>query len=308
MELDSADPYRVRALLYASMQVRGRTLKELENPMSLPGIGPSIATTIKEFLLRGSSTRLENLSEKWPVEILALTQVQGVGPKTAVALYEQGITSFDELLKKAKAGELSTKLAANVLASESKLRRIPIEVALEVAEPIKEVLLRAGAQRLEVCGSIRRHSPTCKDIDIIVEPLEEASGLVKKEFEALGTVLWSGPVKSSIFVTSGETQIQCDLWLVKGWHWGSALNYTTGSKHHNERLRGMLKNRGMRLNEYGIYMPLEGVDLSSRKISYGPSDATANGEVVARRLGGEKEEDVYNILGMTYVHPSQRTD
>jgi DNA polymerase (family 10) len=308
MELDDADPYRVRAYLHAALQVRGRTREELETPMKLQGIGPKIGTTIKEFLLKGSSTKMENLCSRWPVEILSLMNVPGIGPKSAVALFNQGVTSFDELLVRAKAGQLSSKMAANVIATENNMRRVPIEIALAVATKVKESLSFASSERIEICGSIRRHALTCKDIDIIAQVEQKNAALVKRAFEDLGQVLWSGPIKSSIMITDAPQPIQCDLWLVQEWHWGSALNYTTGNKVHNQRLRGMLKSRGMRLNEYGVYLPADGVDLDGRKVVYGPKEAMSDGETVATRIGGTNEEDVYRILGIPFVQPSQRSE
>ena len=307
MDLDAENPYKVRAYINASLQVRGRTNQELSTPMRIPGVGPSIGTTIKEFLLRGSSTRMETLSTKWPVEIISLMNVQGVGPKTAVSLYEQGVTSFDELLARAKKGELSAKLTENVLAAGAQVKRIPIELALSISVTIREALLAAGASKVEVCGSIRRHASTCKDVDIIAEVTAETAGPLKRAFEQMGQVLWSGHKKSAVLVTQPQI-VQCDLWMVNDWYWGSALNYATGNKVHNQRLRGMLKSRGMRLNEYGIYLPADGVDLDARKPTYGPTDAVCNGEVVAKRIGGTDEGDVYRILGIPYVHPSQRSE
>lgn len=309
MQLEDENPHKVRAYLHASLQVRGRTAQELETPMRIPGIGPSIGTTIKEFLLRGSSTRLEALSTKWPVEILSLMHVQGIGPKTAVHLFRQGISSFDELVARAKDGKLSAKMTESVLAAESRTRRVPIEVALEIAKEIKTALTNAFAERVEICGSIRRHAPTCKDIDIIAQVSPASSGSLKRAFEQMGQVLWSGPIKSSIMFNESSQSIQCDLWLVEDWAWGSALNYATGSKVHNLRLRGMLKSRGMRLNEYGIYLPVDGNDLDTYRVRYGSENATSpDGNVVAQRIGGTLEEDVYTILGIPYVHPSQRSE
>lgn len=308
MELDNENPHKVKAYLRASLEVRGRERDELNTPLKIPGIGPSIGTTIKEFFLRGSSTRMETLSARWPVEILSLMQVQGIGPKSAVALFEQGITSFEELVTRAKAGSLQAKMTENVLAAERQAKRVPIEIALAVANKIKESLLPSGADRIEICGSIRRHSPSCKDIDMIVQAAPAKVATIKRSFEDLGQVLWSGPVKSSIIVTNAPTPIQCDLWFVNEWNWGSALNYATGNKLHNQRLRGMLKSRGMRLNEYGIYLPADGVDLDGRKVVYGPINALCAGESVAARVGGTNEEDVYKILGIPFVQPSQRSE
>lgn len=307
MDIDEENPHKVRAYLHASLQVRGRSEEELKQPLKIPGVGPSIGTTIKEFLLKGTSTRMQTLSERWPVEILSLMQVQGVGPRKAVQLFESGITSFEELAEKAKEGQLSAKLTESVLATVSSSKRIPIEIALGIASEIKKVLLKAGGFKVEICGSVRRFQSTCKDIDVVVQVAEQNLSSLKREFENLGQVLWSGPVKSSIMV-SGTTPIQCDLWTAADWHWGASLNYVTGSKQHNVRLRSMLKSRGMRLNEYGIYIPAEGVDLDSRKPTYGPETAVCGEDVVAKRVGGTNEEDVYRILGIPYVQPSQRNE
>ncbi len=312
MDLDAENPHKIRAYLNASLQVRGRTNEELRTPMKIPGVGPSIGATIKEFFIRGTSTRLEDLSTRWPVEILSLMNVPGVGPKTAGALFEQGITSFEELVFRAHQGELSASLTKNVLSAESQAKRVPIEIALTIANRIKNSLLSSGVKSVEICGSIRRHTATCKDIDIVVEHDDTGKfatdAQIKRAFEQLGQVLWSGPIKSAILVNDEAQRIQCDLWIVNRWHWGAALNYATGNKMHNQRVRGMLKSRGMRMNEYGIYLVADGVDLDARKTVYGPEVAMCGEEIVAKHIGGTNEEDVYKILGIPYVQPSQRSE
>lgn len=309
MELNDENPHKVRAYMKAATLVRSCQISDLRIPAQLPGVGPSIGKTITEFLSTGSSKKLQVLSEKWPVEMLSLMKVQGIGPKGAASLFSQGISSYEELLEKARSGLLSSKMTQNVLAADKQNKRVPIEVASTIAEEIKSNLLRAGAKRAEVCGSVRRHLSTCKDIDLIVEVETEKSLEVKKAFENLGRVLWSGPTKSSISIVSEEvSNIQCDLWIVNEWHWGAALNYTTGNKNHNQRLRSLVKTRGGRLNEYGVFLPLSGENFDVTNLHFKIDGAFIRGRKIAERIGGTQEKDVYDFLEIPYVYPSQRSE
>lgn len=280
-------PFQVKAFEGAS-----RTFRDLDyaadhgqdvgNWRAMPGIGASIRTTVDQFLATGTSDRYGNLANFLPAEAMSMTVVQGIGPKKAYKLWLQGTHNFAELSAKAYKGELDAALTEKVLQASKAQGRIPYLIAAAIAEDVRQKVLQVpGVLQAIVCGSIRRHTPTAKDIDIALSlhpglpraPMLEA-------FSHLGAGFEGGERKASM-VIKGSTDIRCDLWLGEPYYYGSLLNHTTGSKEHNIRLRTLAASRGLTISEYGIFRGEE-------------------------RLGGGDEHDIYNVLGIPYVEPEDR--
>lgn len=243
----------------------------------------SVRTTVEQFLATGTSDKYDELASYLPAEAMSMTVVQGVGPKTAYKLWMQGTHNFAELTAKAYAGELDEALQERVLQAAKQQGRVPYQVALEVAQGVRDQALKVpGVMLATICGSIRRQAPTAKDIDIAVCLLPNATRTqVLEEFSHLGTGFQGGDKKAS-FVVPGETPLRCDLWLGSPENYGALLNHCTGSKEHNIALRTLAASRGLTINEYGIF----------------------RGDV---KLGGEDEHDLYNVLNIPYVEPQNRS-
>jgi DNA polymerase (family 10) len=283
--------YKPRAYRDAAESVREASPDELEEPTEIPDVGDAIAAKVEQFRETGRVEELEELREEMPVDIEALTRVEGVGPKTAGKLYEAlGVTDLGELEEAARKGRVRNvsgfgeKTEQNILegiefARQSE-RRTPLGESLprarELVERVEEVV---GVERAVAAGSVRRRKETTGDIDIVVVSTDrEATANAVTEWDA--EIIQEGDRKTS-FRRDGE---EVDLHLVKKEEFGSALQYFTGSKDHNVETRDVAIEKGLKLNEYGVW----------------------DGE--GGRVAGGTEEEVYEALGMEYVPPELRED
>jgi DNA polymerase (family 10) len=301
--LDEQNPqsFRVRAYESAAQAIAAQatdlgklTVKEL---LKIDGIGKSTAEKIRELLETGKVARVEALREKHPRSVVALLQIQGLGPKAVARLRaELGVQSLDDLrrvlaesrLRNLKGfgpkSEDKLKQAVERLDQQGALTRTPISIALPHAERIVKHLQEVpGVDQVVYCGSLRRFAETIGDIDIVV-----TAAAAEPVMEALATmvlverVLGRGDRKTSVVTRRG---IQVDLRVVEKHQLGAALLYFTGSKGHNIKLRMRALARGLTLNEYGL-SELEG------------------GKLVA----SETEAEIYAALGLPWIPPVLRED
>jgi DNA polymerase (family X) len=263
-----------------------------------PGIGDKIVKAVEQFVKTGTSDAYKELAKGTPVECLTMTAVQGIGPKTALKLHQSGIKNFDELVAAAEKNELKKKgvidfklIKAVLFARDTKAGRLPYNTAKAIGDDIiKIVKATTGIKNAELCGSLRRKRSTIKDLDILAcaEDKTKYTQLFKQIINNLGTVLVDvvnqGDVKCALRVSLYSVKIAADIWLVEPGYWGSALNYATGSKIHNAKLRGMAAAKGLLVNEYGIF------------------ENRGSG----KRIGGADEHDLYRILEVPYVEPEDR--
>lgn len=301
MKLDegSAQSFRVRAYEKAVDAVRNlsRPVSEMSAAelQAVDGIGKSTASKIREYVDSGSMARLEALREKYPPDLVELTRIPGLGPKTVILLRDRlGVNSVADLRAAIAAEQVrelpgmgrlrEEKIAGAIerLGLHGKDRRTPIIQALPVALHLVETLGDLpGVGHIEYCGSLRRFRDTIGDIDILVAAGD--SGPIMDAFveqPAVREVIGKGDTKSSVVTDSG---LQVDLRVVAPSEFGAALLYFTGSKDHNIELRQRAIDRGMLLNEYAL------------------SDA-GSGAVVASRT----ENAVYKALGLKYIPPELR--
>lgn len=293
LEILGESPYRVRAYQRAANAVRGlpQDLEELYEAgklISVRGIGTSLAEKIEELLRTGKLSYFEELKKKVPPSLITLMQVPGVGPKKAKLLHDQlGITSVDELYEAVEKHQLRAlkrlgakteeNIRQGILLFRKGLERILLYEALPLTERVVEELKKATAvKKVSSAGSLRRLKETVGDIDILVaseSPRQVMEGFVS--LPGVRQVLAKGETKSSVIMASG---LQVDLRVVRPQDFGSALQYFTGSKEHNIRLREIAKKQGLKISEYGIF------------------EAKSN-----KRLGGEEESEIYQALGLTFI-------
>jgi DNA polymerase (family 10) len=301
--LDEQNPqsFRVRAYESAAQAITAQatdlgklTVKEL---LKIDGIGKSTAEKIRELLETGRVARVEALREKHPRSVVALLQIQGLGPKAVARLRaELGVSSLDDLRRVLADNRLrdlrgfgpksedKLKQAIERLDQQGELTRTPISIALPHAERIvKHLRAVPGVDQVVYCGSLRRFAETIGDIDIVVtataaEPVMEALATMVLVERVIGR----GDRKTSVVTRRG---IQVDLRVVEKHQLGAALLYFTGSKGHNIKLRMRALARGLTLNEYGL-AELEG------------------GKLVA----SETEAEIYAALGLPWIPPVLRED
>jgi len=299
LDLKGENPFRVRAYRRAAQNIEGfpRDIAEVpeEELLKIPGIGEDLAGKIREIVDTGTLAAYEELRKEVPEGLRSVMAVPGVGPKTARLLYEKlRVKGLEDLERLARAHRLSklrgikAKTEENILKGIEALRRgterKPLGLALPLAEDIlKRLRESAPVKELAVAGSIRRFKETVKDIDILCTSTRPEKVMnVFVNLPNVRDVVAHGPTKSSVAIEEG---IQVDLRVVEEKSFGAAMCYFTGSKAHNIRLREMAVKKGLKINEYGIFR-----------------------EKDEKRIGGEKEEDVYDILGLQYVPPELRED
>ncbi|HID89940.1 MAG TPA: DNA polymerase/3'-5' exonuclease PolX, partial [Anaerolineae bacterium] len=275
----------------------GRPLKEIWQAGELetiPGIGKTLAAKIDELMRTGRLQAYEKLKAQVPEGVVAMLRVPDVGPRKAALFWKElGITSIDELEKAAKAGKLrdlpgmgvrsEQKVLEGIQALKRRTGRVPLGIAWELAQAMLAALREVPwVVQAASAGSLRRMRETVGDLDLLVAAEEPEP--VMARFRALpqvAEVLLSGPTKTSIRTHDG---FQVDLRVLEPGRWGTALQYFTGSKAHNIRLRGLALDRGLSLSEYAIKR----------------EDGT---EILCAI-----EEEVYAALGLPWIPPELRED
>ncbi|PMP83786.1 MAG: DNA polymerase III, partial [Caldisericum exile] len=300
-ELAGENPFKVKAYLEAARVIENLTIpiEELakENKLDeIKGVGKSIAEKIKEYLEAGKITKLEELKKLVPVGLLELEKVPGLGAKRVKVLYEKlGVKNLEDLERAAKEHKIRNlegfgeKTEQKILEGIKSLRdkrtdRFLIGIALPIAESIINLLKEnTPVDKHMICGSLRRMKDTIGDIDILVtskNPSVVMDYFVKIPF--VKEILAKGDTKSSIITQEG---IQVDLRVVENESFGAAVQYFTGSKNHNVRLREIAIKKNLKLNEYGVFRLDDNL-----------------------KIAGVEETDVYEALGLDWIPPEMRED
>ncbi|WP_411965612.1 DNA polymerase/3'-5' exonuclease PolX [Haloferax sp. YSMS24] len=267
-------------------------------------VGDAISSKIVEYIETGHIAELDELREELPVDMAGLTSVEGVGPKTVGTLYEElGITDLDELEAAARDGKIQevkgfgAKTESNILDGIAFAREATGRETLGKARPIADDLLAYlgesdAVERAEPAGSMRRWRETVGDIDVLVGSDDPAAVIDQfLAWEMVGDTIEAGAQKASIRVNA----MRVDLRVVDPSEYGAALQYFTGSKDHNVHLRNIAIDRGLKMNEYGMF------DISD-------VDDPDGGPRVGRRVAGETEESMYAALDLPLVAPEMRED
>jgi len=301
LEIKGGDVYRVRAYRKAASVIESQAepLEEIARRRELeriPGVGESIAEKIRDILETGTTPYYEALKAQYPESLAELLHIPNIGPRTAKRLYDKlGITSVEELRQAAKehriskAHDLGPEMEATVLKGlelyERRSRRLSLGIALPLAEEVVDRLKQCPqVGRICPAGSLRRRRETIGDIDIVVETSDPAS--VSRAFVQLPQVrevIETGPSMVSVWTRHG---LRMDLRFSDTEHFGALLHHFTGGKMHNLRLRGMARDAGLSISEYGVTRL--GAD-----------------EVVTT---GRTEDDIYGALGLPWIPPELRED
>jgi len=275
-----------------------------EELTEIEGVGDAIGEKIVEYVDTGEIEALEDEREELPVDMPALTAVEGVGPKTVSALHEAlGIETLDELEAACEAGEVQTvsgfgaKTESNILNSIPFARQAGARELLGNARPLAESVIAhlnglEETGRVKPAGSLRRWAPTIGDVDVLAETTAHETVIdAFGAWERATDVIESGSEKASIRVED----VRVDLRIVQPEEFGAAIQYFTGGREHNIRLRNHAIERDCKVNEYGVF------DVSDVQ----NPDA---GQRVGERVAGETEADVYEALGLPWIPPELRED
>ena len=277
----------------------------------LEGIGKGAAERIGEFLDTGDIADHRRLMESVPPGLLHLMDVPGLGPKTTALLWKEGgVDSVESLKAKLETDELKKlkgfgakkieNLKKNLAFAETAGRRTRLGKAWALAQVMVERLRAVeGVQRVEYAGSLRRGRETIGDLDLLVAASPEAPEAAQAVFDAfvaqdlVADVLLRGETKASIRTVEEVGGMQADLRVVSPEQFGAAWMYFTGSKDHNVKLRERAIERGMSLNEYGLWRD---------ERTEGRRDEGTEGQKVASAT----EDEVYAALGLAWVPPELR--
>jgi len=299
--LDGADRFRVLAYQEAARTARDSpvSLEQLakeDRLTELPGIGKTLADKVVTLIETGSIPSAEKLKKKFPASLVEVTRVPGLGAKTARRLYDElGIEDLEGLRAAAEEGRirelrgLGPTTEENVLAaletmpdagedSDRRLLSDVLPVAREIAEALRE---NPAAGRVEIAGSARRWTETCKDIDLVATATDPAALIEALGEHALVSEERAGGDGGAQVLTHAGMKL--DLRIVPEENFGNLLQHFTGSAAHNVQLRERALGRGLSVSEHGV--------------------AETEGNKVHRFT---EEAGVYELLGLPYIEPELR--
>ncbi|HAL12983.1 MAG TPA: DNA polymerase/3'-5' exonuclease PolX [Planctomycetaceae bacterium] len=302
LEFQGANAFKIRAYRNGARVIKDypdsiNSIIE-EDPaslLSIDGIGKGVAEKCVVLVETGELPQINEILEEIPRSVLDLLRIPGMGPKKGAMLYrELGIANLDQLKEACKAGVVSdlkgfgAKTVESILAgieiADAANKRVYWAKADETARQILDHMQSCGEiSKIELAGSYRRRRETVGDLDILV--VSENAEVVMDHFGAyhlVESVIGRGDTKMSVRI---EESLQVDLRVVPADSFGAALQYFTGSKDHNVVLRGLAKQRGLKINEYGVFK------MDGDKETY---------------VAGATEEDVYAAMELPVFPPELR--
>ena len=298
LEIKGGNKYKVMAYRRVAESIRQQTanlsIMDIKALKKIPGVGQAIAEKILELSSTGGLAFLSKLENEVPSTLIEILQVQNVGPKKTALFWRQaGITNLQELETAARSGVLrhlpsmgkksEARILANIKALKQRGKRYPINKAKTIAEKWLEILGKFPlVERVEAAGSLRRWKPTVGDLDLVAASKNPT--MVMKFFlnqPGIAHILSQGDHKSSISLKNG---LNIQLWIQPPERYGSLLQFATGSKEHNIRIRELAQKHGLSLSERGF------IDSSLKEILC------------------KKEIEIYSHLDLSWIPPELRED
>jgi DNA polymerase (family 10) len=300
LEIKGENTFKIRAYAKAARAIEGTTedIEKIarENRLKdISGVGESIAMKIGEYLTTGRLQYYEDLKKQVSEELHELLQIPGIGPKTMQFLNKElGIKNVEELEHAAKEHRLR-RLAhfgetkeENILKAIERYRqrstRIPLGIALPLVKEIVGTLKKSGTiEQIEPAGSLRRRKETVGDIDILATSKDAPAAIEAfVRLPVVKDIIGKGSTKATIVTREA---IQVDLRIMESKSFGTSLQYFTGSKEHNIKLRDLARQKGFKLSEYDL-----------EEITTG------------RKVYCESDDEVYRKLGLLPIPPEIRED
>ena len=297
LEIEDANPFRVRAYRSAARMIRslGQELQDMlargEDLTKLPTIGKDLAAKIEEILRTGHARALDTLHQELPSSLEDLLKIPGLGPKRVKVLFQElHIKNLSQLQRAAHRGQLrelpgfgaktEQRILESIAAHRSTAQRFLYRSAARYAQPLVTYLQGVtGVKQVVIAGSFRRCQETVGDLDILVTASSKSPVMQRLvEYDEVVEVVSKGTTRATVFLRSG---IQVDVRVVAQESFGAALYYFTGSKAHNIQLRKLAQQRGLKINEYGVF----------------------KGE---QRIAGETERSVANAVDLPLIPPELR--
>ena len=285
--------YRMAAQTIEAMDEDIETISNENRLQSISGVGEALSKKIREIVETGKLEYFERLKEEIPEGLLTLLDIPGLGPKKVSALYENlDISTIKQLRKACIEGRLrdldgfgeitERNILRGIQLREKTSGRVLLNVAYVDGNNYLDYMKRCDKiDRVSIAGSLRRMKETIGDVDILASsryPEDVMEYFV--HYDDVQRVLLKGSTKTSVLL---HDNLQVDLRVVKNESYGSALQYFTGSKEHNVKVRSLAIKKGYKLNEYGLF------DKETEKY-----------------VAGEVEEEIYTTLGLSYIEPELR--
>ncbi len=305
LDLKGENPFKSRAYVNAA-----RALEEMGEPLDkviaeerldqVKGIGESIQKKICELITTGKLAYYEELRAATPPGLVAMLDIPGVGPKKIKVLHDElGIETVEQLEQACQDGRVAKikgfgeKTQANICEGINRRRAYSSRHLLSEALPLADSLLDSLRSHPDVircssAGSLRRHREVIGDIDLLASSKTPATVLNFFTHQSgILSVIAKGETKASVLLEGG---IQSDLRVVSDAEFPFALMYFTGNKEHNIVMRQRAIERGLRLNEYGLFR--------SKTETRDPKLLVAC----------KTEEEIFAKLGLHSVPPEMRED
>ncbi len=285
--------YRMAAQTIEAMDEDIETISNENRLQSIPGVGEALSKKIREIVETGKLEYFERLKEEIPEGLLTLLDIPGLGPKKVSALYENlDISTIKQLRKACIEGRLrdldgfgeitERNILRGIQLREKTSGRVLLNVAYVDGNNYLDYMKRCDKiDRISIAGSLRRMKETIGDVDILASsryPEDVMEYFV--HYDDVQRVLLKGSTKTSVLL---HDNLQVDLRVVKNESYGSALQYFTGSKEHNVKMRSLAIKKGYKLNEYGLF------DKETEKY-----------------VAGEVENEIYTMLDLSYIEPELR--
>ena len=299
LEIKDANEFRVRAYRNAANTIRDQSqsiagmVEEGKDLSELPDIGDDLADKITTIVRTGEFPLLDKVAEDMDEAIVDATRIPGIGPKRAKVLFDTlDLSSLDDLEEAAEEGEIAdvsgfgektqAKIKTELEQGDITEQRFHLDTAEDFAEPLIAYIREIdGVEKADIAGSYRRRKATVGDLDILVAG-EDGGAIIDAfvEYDEVDEVASKGKTRSTVTLRSG---IDVDLRVIPEESWGAAMHYFTGSKDHNVAGRRRAQDRGLKLNEYGLY----------------EKDS---------RVGGATEDEVYDAIDLPWIDPVLRED
>ena len=298
LEIQGANSFRVRAYRNGA-----RTLENLSESVAdllatpgrsieaLEGIGKDLGAKIAVVVETGQLPQLEELRQQVPAGVMDMLRIPGLGPKKAATLFKElGLISLAQLKEACEAGKVAELKGFGKKTQQSILEGIPhaqeagkrflISIATASADEIVADLKQLSSiSQVAVAGSCRRRKETCGDLDVLAISDNSAEAMDRLAAHPLvEKVLARGETKQRVRLRTG---IELDLRVVPAASYGAAMQYFTGSKEHNIVIRRRAIERGLKVNDYGVFRGEEYV-------------------------AGRSEEEVYAAVGLPFIPPELR--
>lgn len=300
LEFKGENPFKVIAYRKASRIIKDFSfaLKEFGKEKSfteIPGIGEGIAKKITEYIETSKISRYEEEIKDIPKGIFEMMKIPYLGQKTLKLAYEKlSVDSLDKLKKAMDNGSLALLHGMGLKKIERMREAIKLFEMSEIGEKrfligdiysiVEEIIsrLKKVAQNVTPCGSYRRMKETIGNIDLLA--ISDKKDEVLNFFINLpfvGDVISIGSTKATVVLKNYK--IQVDLRVVNPDSFGACLQYFTGSKAHNVKLRKIAKAKGLKISEYGVFRG-------------------------KKKIAGKTENEVYKSISLDYIPPEMRED